>query len=101
MPRTLPARLYAVKRKRVLTPFLLLYLQNDPRTALTTLAEYYLLADPATTFFEFNNTNETTTSWTRRFVAAAAYDVGQPTGPWSLAASGDDPLDSGVPDPTQ
>jgi hypothetical protein len=78
-----------------------LSLQANPNTALTCLAAYYLLADPATTFLELNNTSETNTSWTRRFVQAAAYDVGQPTGPMSLAASGPDPEDQNQNPPSQ
>jgi hypothetical protein len=64
---------------------------TDPRTELATLAYYYLLADPSTTFLDFFGGFETNTSWTRHWVPAAAYNVGQPVGSWSLFASGSDP----------
>jgi hypothetical protein len=55
------------------------------------LAEYYLLADPKTTFIDFFGGYEPGTSWTRHWVPAAAYDIGQPRGEWSLFATGRDP----------
>jgi hypothetical protein len=64
---------------------------TDPRTQLATLAYYYLLADPSTTFLDFYGGYDTTGPWTRHWSPAAAYDVGQPTGSWSLFATGADP----------
>jgi hypothetical protein len=64
---------------------------GDPRTELTTLAEYYLLADPNDTFLDFYGGFEPATTWARHWAAAAAVDVGLPTGSWSLFASGTDP----------
>jgi hypothetical protein len=63
-----------------------LNLSPDPQALLSTLAEYYLLADPATTFLLLNGSvgGEGNTSWTRHWLTAAAYDVGQPLGTWSL-----------------
>jgi hypothetical protein len=64
---------------------------TDPRTQLATLVEYYLLADPTNTFLDFYGGYAPATSWSQHWSPAAAYDVGQPVGSWSLAASGPDP----------
>jgi hypothetical protein len=64
---------------------------TDPRTQLATLAEYYLLADPKNTFLDLYGGYAPSTSWTQHWIPAAAYNVGQPAGPWSLFASGADP----------
>jgi hypothetical protein len=64
---------------------------TDPRTQLATLAYYYLLADPANTFLDFYGGFEPASSWTRHWVPAVAYNIGQPLRPWSLFASGVDP----------
>jgi hypothetical protein len=66
---------------------------TDPRTQMAALAYYYLLADPTFTFVDFFGGAETGSSWTRHWVAAAAYNVGQPLGAWSLFATGPDPED--------
>jgi hypothetical protein len=63
----------------------------DPRTQMATLAAYYLMADPNRTFIDFYGGFETSTSWTRHWVEAAAYNVGLPQGPWSVFATGTDP----------
>jgi hypothetical protein len=65
--------------------------QLDPRLQLGTLAYYYLLADPESTFLMFYGGNEPNTPWRRHWVAAAAFDVGRPAGKWSVFASGADP----------
>jgi hypothetical protein len=64
---------------------------TDARTQLATLAEYYLLADPDSTFLMFFGGHEPATTWRRHWAPAAAYDVGKPTGPWSRLVEGDDP----------
>jgi hypothetical protein len=64
---------------------------TDPRTQLATLAEYYLLADPQTTFLDFYGGYSPASSWTQHWSAAVTYDVGRPVGSWSLFASGTDP----------
>jgi hypothetical protein len=69
---------------------------TDPRTQLATLAYYYLIADPATTFLNFYGGFETSTGWARHWVPAAAYDIGPPAGGWSLFAEGADPADRGL-----
>jgi hypothetical protein len=63
----------------------------DARTQITTLAYYYLLADPVHTFLNFFGGFEPSTSWIRHWSAAVAFDVGQPQGTWSLFATGHDP----------
>jgi hypothetical protein len=64
---------------------------TDARTQIATLAYYYLLADPRTTFLDFFGGYAPSSSWSQHWSAAAAYDVGQPTSNWSLFASGADP----------
>jgi hypothetical protein len=64
---------------------------TDPRTQLATLAYYYLLSDPETTFLMFYGGFEPATGWARHWVGAAAYDIGRPAGKWSPWASGVDP----------
>jgi hypothetical protein len=64
---------------------------TDSRTQLATLAYYYMLADPETTFLNFYGGFEPATSWTRHWSPAVAFDVGQPLGLWSLFATGADP----------
>jgi len=64
---------------------------TDPRTQIATLAYYYLIGDPNRTFLNFNGGFEPSTSWTRHWSPAAAYDIGLPRGAWSLFASGSDP----------
>jgi hypothetical protein len=66
---------------------------TDPRTQIATLAMYYMMADPKTTFLDFYGGQEPATSWSRHYSRAANYDVGQPIAGWSLFASGQDPSD--------
>jgi hypothetical protein len=65
---------------------------TDPRTQLTTLAEYYLLADPKYTFLDFYGGFAPSTQWSEHFSPAVNYNVGQPKGDWSLYSVGVDPL---------
>jgi hypothetical protein len=69
---------------------------TDPRTQLATLAYYYLLADPKTTFLDFYGGYSPGTSWSQHWSPAAAYNVGQPQGSWSLFASGTDPANAAL-----
>jgi hypothetical protein len=69
---------------------------TDPRTQLATLAEYYLLADPTTTFLDFFGGYAPSSSWSQHWSPAAAYDVGNPQGSWSLWASGADPSNTAL-----
>jgi hypothetical protein len=66
-------------------------LPSDARTQMATLAYYYLLADPVHTFLDFNGGYAPATSWSQHWSKAAAFDVGQPVGTWSLFATGHDP----------
>jgi hypothetical protein len=63
---------------------------TDPRTQLATLAEYYMLGDPHTTFLDPFGGSAPATSWSQHWIPAAAYNIGHPTGEWSLFASGAD-----------
>ncbi len=67
---------------------------TDPRTQLATLAYYYLVADPATTFLNFYGGFEPGTSWTRHWAPAAAFDVGAPQGAFRLRTTGADPANA-------
>ncbi|HMF13589.1 MAG TPA: Ig-like domain-containing protein [Gemmataceae bacterium] len=69
---------------------------TDGRTQLATLAYYYLLADPQSTFLNFFGGFEPSSSWSRHWSSAAAVDVGQPLGSWSVFASGPDPAAPGL-----
>src|SRR5207253_6673218 len=64
---------------------------TDPRTQLATLAYYYLLADLNSTFLDFFGGFEPASTWSRHWAAAAAYNVGLPSGSWSVFATGNDP----------
>ncbi len=67
---------------------------TDERTQLATLAYYYLLADPDSTFLMFYGGFEPSTTWRRHWTAAAAHDIGQPSGSWSRFADGADPSEA-------
>jgi hypothetical protein len=69
---------------------------TDPRTELATLAEYYLVADPATTFLDPFGGSAPATSWSQHWIPAAAYNIGTPTGVWSLLVSGADPSNTAL-----
>jgi hypothetical protein len=69
---------------------------TDPRTQLASLACYYLLADPESTFLMICGGHEPATTWRRHWIPAAAYDVGKPTGTWSRLTEGDDPSNPGM-----
>jgi hypothetical protein len=69
---------------------------TDPRTQMATLAYYYLIGDPKRTFIDFFGGSSPATSWTQHWVPAAAYNIGQPQGIWSLFATGADPGNRGL-----
>lgn len=64
---------------------------TDSRTQIAALAEYYLLADPKQTMVMFNGGFEPATTWTRHWTEAVKFNVGLPSGKWSMFASGLDP----------
>jgi hypothetical protein len=69
-------------------------LVTDPRTQITSLAAYYVMTDPANTFFQYNGGAEPASSWSRHWFGAIAYDIGKPTAStWSVWATGVDPSD--------
>jgi hypothetical protein len=63
----------------------------DPRTQLATLAYYYLLSDPVHTFLDIFGGYEPASTWSRHWIPAITYDVGQPLGHWYAFATGLDP----------
>jgi hypothetical protein len=69
---------------------------TDPRMQLATLAYYYLIADPNSTMLMFYGGFEPNTTWSRHWCPAVSFDVGQPTGKWSVFASGPDPASPGL-----
>jgi hypothetical protein len=64
---------------------------TDPRMLLATLAYYYLLADPQSTFLMCYGGHEPASTWKRHWTPAAAFDIGQPSGKFSQFATGTDP----------
>jgi hypothetical protein len=69
---------------------------TDPRLDTATLAEYYLLARPGSTFLDLFGGAQPSSSWVNHWVAAAADNIGQPTGPGSVFARGADPSNSAL-----
>jgi hypothetical protein len=69
---------------------------TDPRTELATLAYYYLLADPNSTFLDYDGGYDTTGPWSRHWFPAMGADIGQPAGAWSLFATGADPANAAL-----
>jgi hypothetical protein len=64
---------------------------TDPTTELATLAYYDLVAVPGRTFLDFFGGDSPSTSWTQHWTAAAAVNIGTPTGAMGVAATGQDP----------
>jgi hypothetical protein len=69
---------------------------TDPRTEMATLAYYYLLANPNSTFLDYDGGFDTTGPWSRHWFPAMGVNIGQPTGSWSLFAAGADPANSAL-----
>jgi hypothetical protein len=69
---------------------------SDPRLEMATLAEYYLMADPHSTFLDFFGGFQPSGPWVNHWVAAAAYNIGRPTASWSVFATGADPSNSAL-----
>jgi hypothetical protein len=69
---------------------------TDPRTQIATLAYYYLVGDPNTTFLLYNGGAEPSTSWTRHWIPAAAYNIGLPVSSWSILTTGKDPANTAL-----
>ncbi len=69
---------------------------TDPRTELATLAYYYLLASPSTTFLDYDGGYDPSGPWSQHWFPAMNTNIGQPTGNWSLFASGADPSNAAL-----
>jgi hypothetical protein len=69
---------------------------TDARTQIATLAYYYMLGDPVRTFLMFYGGFEPSSSWTRHWSPAAAYNVGQPQGSFTVWATGNDPANTAL-----
>jgi hypothetical protein len=67
---------------------------TDPRMQLATLACYYLIADPDSTFLMLYGGIEPNSTWKRHWLPAVTHDIGKPTGKWSCWATGTDPADT-------
>ncbi|MHB1425746.1 MAG: Ig-like domain-containing protein [Gemmataceae bacterium] len=68
---------------------------TDPRTELAALAYYYLLSAP-NTFLDYNGGYDPSGAWSNHWFPAMKANIGQPTGSWSLFASGIDPSNSSL-----
>lgn len=64
---------------------------TDPRLQVTTLAMYYMLADPNLSFLMMNGGNEPSSGWDRHWTNAIKFNVGKPTGTRSVFGTGLDP----------
>ena len=69
---------------------------TDPRAMTTTLAMYYLLADPNLSFLMINGGKAPASSWTEHWTDAIKYNVGRPQGAFTQVASGQDPSNAGL-----
>jgi hypothetical protein len=67
---------------------------TDPRTEISTLADYYLLADPKSTFLNLWGGSDPAGDWSSHWFGALAYNVGTPTGTWRQYASGSESFDA-------
>ena len=64
---------------------------TDPRAMTTTLAMYYLMADPNLSFLMINGGKAPASSWTEHWTNAINFNVGRPTSAFTKIASGLDP----------
>lgn len=64
---------------------------TDPRTQLGALSYYYLLADPIRTYFMIWGGFAPSAAWSKKWILAAAVNVGQPMGSTTTFAEGADP----------
>ena len=67
---------------------------TDPRTQIATLAYYYMLSDPESTFLMFYGGFDPAGQWSQHWSEAVTYDVGNPTAKWSVFAKGADPANA-------
>lgn len=64
---------------------------SDPRTRISALAYYYLLADPDRTMIMFFGGDDPNAAWSTTWIPAAEKDVGAPLGERTTFATGVDP----------
>jgi hypothetical protein len=69
---------------------------TDARTQIATLAYYYLIGNPTSTFLMFFGGNDPNSSWTQHWSPAAAYNIGLLQGSWSIFAQGHDPANANL-----
>ncbi len=67
--------------------------ETDPRTELATLADYYLIGNPKSTFLMLWGGEAPASSWTNHWFNALKYNIGQPEGGYFVFATGQDPSD--------
>jgi len=66
----------------------------DPRVMTSTLAMFYMVADPKLSVLMINGGNEPASSWTRHWTDAIKFNVGNPVKEATLVSTGKDPSDS-------
>ncbi len=69
---------------------------TDPRLQIGTLAYYYLLADPDRTMLMFFGGSSPAAAWSTTWIPAISKDVGKPTGPMTIFATGTDPQNAAL-----
>jgi hypothetical protein len=69
----------------------------DPRVMTSTLAMYYLVADPDRSFLMINGGSEPSSAWSRHWTDAIRFNVGRPTGEATVFAKGADPGNTSLP----
>lgn len=69
---------------------------TDPRAMTTTLAMYYLLADPNLSMLMINGGKAPASSWTEHWTDAIKFNVGRPLGAFTQINSGQDPSNSSL-----
>jgi hypothetical protein len=67
---------------------------TDARTQLGALSYYYLLADPARTYLSIWGGFAPAAAWSKKWIPAAAVNVGKPVGGMTTFAEGRDPQDA-------
>ena len=65
--------------------------ETDARTQMATLADYYLIGNPKSTFLMLWGGESPSSSWTDHWFNALSYNIGQPVGNYTLFATGQDP----------
>ncbi len=70
--------------------------ETDPRTQIATLAYYYLIGNPQTTFLMLWGGEAPASTWTQHWFNALSFNVGLPEGGYSLFATGQDPSNTAL-----